>query len=77
MNSDSVIDNKEMMAPKAHHIHSRLASPLTGLPIGQGDSEDTGHKVCLDHQAPGQTGQEGGQGPTKVRGWYTHASVFH
>ena len=51
-----------MMTPRAHHIRSRLASPSTRPPRGQGDSEDTGHTACLDHPAPGQTGQEGANG---------------
>ena len=68
MNSDSVIDNLEMMAPRALHRHSRLASPLTGPPRGYGESEDPGPLASLDHPAPGQTGQEGGQRPNRVRG---------
>ena len=27
--NNSEIDNKEMLAPKAHHIHHKLASPST------------------------------------------------
>ena len=30
--NDSVMDNYEMMAPKAHHIQRRLTSPSTGHP---------------------------------------------
>ena len=51
----SVIDNQENDGSKAHHIHSRRASPSTDHPEDR-DTQDTGHKACLDHQAPGQTG---------------------
>ena len=57
----SVIDNKEMMAPKAHHNHSRLASPSTRLPRGQGEPEDPGPLTCLDQPATerGPTAHQG------------------
>ena len=59
----SVIDNKKVMAPKAHHTHCRLASPSTGLPRGQGDPR--GHNTIdqLGYPTPDQTGQEGANGP--------------
>ena len=48
--NNSEIDNKEMLAPKTHHIHHKLASPSTGLPSGQGDAEDTRQLASLDTQ---------------------------
>ena len=59
LNSDSVLDYQEMMAPRAHHTHCRLASPSIKPPRGQGDPEDTKPLTSLYHPAPGQTGQEG------------------
>ena len=47
----SEIDNKEMMAPKVHHIHRKLTSPSTGLPRRQGDSRGP-----RTHGLPGSPG---------------------
>ena len=51
------------MAPKAHHIHE-TSQPLNRATQWDRDTqEDPGQMACLDHQAPGQTGLEGANGP--------------
>ena len=49
-----------MMAPK-HITSNETSQPLNRAT--QWDRETRGHMACLDHQAPGQTGQEGADGP--------------
>ena len=51
------------MAPKAHHIHSKLASPSTGLPSWQGDPDDTGPLASLDTQHRAKQDRKGANGP--------------
>ena len=59
----SVKDNLEMMAPKAHHIHSRQASPSTRPPRGQGEPEDPGPMANLDQPHRAKQDQKGANGP--------------
>ena len=55
-----------MMAPKAHHIQRRLASPLTGLPSGTGRlkrTQDTWSAWITKHRA-----KQDRKGPTAHQG---------
>ena len=60
MNSDSVIENQEMMVPRAHHSQPPNRPTSTR---GQRDPEDTGTVASLDHPVPSQTGQERANDP--------------
>ena len=52
-----------MMAPK-HITSNETSQPLNRAAQWDRDTqEDPGHMACLDHQAPGQAGQEGANGP--------------
>ena len=51
------------MAPK-HITSNETSQPLNRATQWDRDTqEDPGNKACLDHKAPGQTGQEGANGP--------------